>query len=193
MIRPLTLILGLVLTLATLGLGAAANGLWRADPENFRAERIVLPDATMLDKSGTPFRLRGDIGDDALVVINFSYTTCGSICPLGNQILQFVDERRDEIGREVHLLTITIDPANDTPEVMRASAEAFGASGNWHWLTAAPGVIAEILRAADASTADIESHDPVFLVGDMDTGRYFRSLSLPDADELIAMLDRFDA
>lgn len=171
----------------------AAETLWKRGPENFRETRIQFPNARMLDASERNFALRDRINGGALVVINFSYTTCESICPLGNQILQFVDERRDEVSRPVHLLTITIDPTNDTPEKMREAAAAFGASENWHWLTSSPAVISEILDAADADVADIEFHDPVFLVGEMASGRYFRSLSMPDADEIISMLRHFDA
>lgn len=162
-------------------------------PENFREASIQFPDAEMIDASAQKFALRGDIEQDAIVVMNFSYTTCDSICPLGNQILKFVDERRHEVTRPVHLLTITIDPASDTPEKMRKTADAFGASENWHWLTASPAVISRILNAADANVTDIELHDPVFLVGDMRAGRYFRSLSMPDADEILSMLSHFDA
>jgi protein SCO1/2 len=189
MIRKTVLLAALAIAaIAVLGVSTMPG----TGPENFREARIQLPDAEMLDSSARAFRLRGNIEQDALVVINFSYTTCESICPLGNQILQFVDERRNEITRPVHLLTITIDPTSDTPEKMRTAAEAFGASENWHWLTSSPAVISDILKAADANVADIEIHDPIFLVGEMDSGRYFRSLSMPDADELIRMLGHFD-
>ncbi|MFP7571402.1 SCO family protein [Marivita sp. S2033] len=177
-----------LMTLGGFGLMAVNN----TGPENFSETMIDLPDAEMQDASSNTFRLRGDIEQDALVVINFSYTTCNSICPLGNQILQFVDVRRAEVTRPVHLLTITIDPASDTPEKMRSAADAFDASRNWHWLTASPAVISDILTAADANVTDIEFHDPIFLVGEISSGRYFRSLSMPSADELIAMLGHFD-
>ncbi len=191
MIRKTALLAAVAVALtAAIGLGIAA--VKDTGPENFSQERIKFPNAKMLDTSARTFHLRGDIEQDALVVINFSYTTCESICPLGNQILQFVDERRDEVTRPVHLLTITIDPTSDTPAKMRAAAEAFGASENWHWLTSSPAVISEILKAADANVAEIEFHDPVFLVGEIETGQYFRSLSMPDADELIRILGHFD-
>lgn len=157
-------------------------------PENFSQTRIQFPNTTMLDASEQKIMLGDMLEANELVVINFSYTTCESICPLGNQILQFVDQRRAEVNRSVRLLTITIDPQIDTPEKMRAAATAFGASENWHWLTSSPTVIAEILDAADASVTDIQFHDPIFLVGEWGSGRYFRSLSMPDADEIISML-----
>ena len=179
------------LTLAAIAIGT--NAFSGSGSEYFREERIHLPDVAMIDAASKAFQLRRDVEEEALVVINFSYTTCESICPLGNQILQFVDERRDEISRPVQLLTITIDPANDTPDIMGRTAKAFGASESWHWLTSSPGGIAEILDAADADVADIELHDPIFLVGEIHSGSFFRSLSMPDADEIMKMLDHFDA
>lgn len=183
-----------ILAAAAVALVGVAFGLGTPQgPENFREARIQLPDADMIDASAQPFALRSDMEPEAIVVINFSYTTCDSICPLGNQILQFVDERRHELSRPVHLLTITIDPSSDTPEKMRNTATAFGASENWHWLTSSPAVISQVLDAAEADVADIELHDPIFLVGDMEEGRFFRSLSMPDADEIVSMLSYFDA
>ena len=185
-----------VASLAVASFAALGVALWIGaprGPENFREASIQLPDAEMIDAFAQPFALRGDIAPGAVVVINFSYTTCDTICPLGNQILQFVDERRHEVVRPVQLLTITIDPAADTPEKMRTTAEAFGASENWHWLTSSPAVISQVLDAADANAADIAFHDPIFLVGDMQAGRLFRSLSMPDADEILSMLRYFDA
>ena len=182
-----------ILAAATVAVVGVAFGFGTPEaPENFREANIQLPDADMIDASAQPFALRGDMEPEAIVVVNFSYTTCNSICPLGNQTLQFVDERRNEVGRPVHLLTITIDPAGDTPEKMRNTAAAFGASENWHWLTASPAVISQVLEAAKADVSDIELHDPIFLVGDMEEGRFFRSLSMPDADEIVSMLSYFD-
>ena len=192
MIRK-TILLSIVVAVPIAAAVVGFTTFGQSGPENFQEARIDLPDAEMLDATARAFRLRGDIDQDALVVINFSYTTCESICPLGNQILQFVDDRRSEVTRPVHLLTITIDPAHDTPGKMREAAEALGASEKWHWLTSSPAVISEILKAADANVADIEFHDPVFLVGEIGSGRYFRSLSMPDADELIRMLNSFEA
>lgn len=184
----------LVLSLAVLAT-AALGGAWalRGDGrETLRQTRIDLPDVQLIDRRDRAFRLHEALEEDALTIINFSYTTCESICPLGNQVLQFVDERRGEIARPVHLVTVTIDPQHDTPAMMRKSAEAFGASANWHWLTGQPAAIDALLRAAGANVADIQLHDPVFLVGEVRSGRFFRSLSMPDADELIAMLRHFD-
>lgn len=187
-----TVSLGALAIVFIVAIGVGIYGSVQTRPENFREARIELPNAEMLDASARTFLLRDDIEQDALVVINFSYTTCESICPLGNQILQFVDERRGEVTRPVHLLTITIDPTGDTPEKMLSAADNFGASENWHWLTSSPAVISDVLKAAGTNVADIEFHDPVFLVGEMESGRYFRSLSMPDADELISMLSHFD-
>lgn len=179
---------GLAVLIAILGTAVLTLSGAPVASDNFRQTRIELPDVELLDRHARPVKLAALLPDDALVVVNFSYTTCESICPLGNQILQFVDERRTEVGQPVRLVSITIDPTTDTPERMDAAARSFGASADWYWLTGSGAAIDRVLRSAGANVADIQLHDPIFLVGNPDSGRFYRSLSMPDADELIAML-----
>lgn len=152
--------------------------------------QITLPAITLIDHHAQPRALRGDLDTGALLVMTFTYTTCASICPIGNYIMAQVDQDVDQInGRDVRLLSITIDPSNDTPAVMAESARAFGASDRWFWLTGRPGDIRRLLQTVGAPVHDLELHDPVFLVGDAKTGQFFRTLTMPDLEELKSMLE----
>lgn len=162
-------------------------------PGNFLSQRIVLPDVTLTDQHEAPRRLRDLALPKGLIVVNFSYTTCTSICPLGNVVMQVVEERRGEVARPVTLVSITIDPQRDTPSHMRKAAEEFGAGPDWAWLTGNPADIGAVLASAGARVDDIVLHDPIFLVGDPGSGQFYRSFSMPDPDQLLALLNRFPA
>ena len=160
-----------------------------AAPANFVQNRIVLPKMTLIDHEARQHELTGELTEGALVVINFNYTTCDSICPIGNDVMARLHSQVDQVdGRPVRLLSITIDPARDTVARLNAAARQFEAGDNWLWLTGDPPDIESLLQRLDADIADIELHDPVFLVGDVASGRFYRSLSMPDAEELLAML-----
>ena len=94
--------------------------------------------------------------------------------------------------RKIRLMSITIDPATDTPELMRKAAETFGASPRWSWLTGTPAEINRLLEAFDADYANIALHDPMFLVGRVEDGRFYRSLSMPDPTDLVRIIDAMD-
>ena len=150
---------------------------------DFAVERLSTPDVELIDQNAARHRLKGALTDGRLLVINFSYTLCNSICPVGNAVMAELDGMLPP-DDSVRLLSITIDPRRDTPAMMRKAADTFGASARWLWLTGAPGEIDRLLAAFDADFADIELHDPVFLVGDLESGRFYRSLSMPVAEEL---------
>ena len=76
---------------------------------------------------------------------------------------------------------------------MRAAAEEFGASARWHWLTGNPGEVKRLLAAFDADYANIVLHDPMFLVGRVEDGRFYRSLSMPEAGDLKKIIDAMDS
>lgn len=104
-----------------------------------------VPDDPMVDQGGAKRRL-SDWRGQALAV-TFVYTRCPlpDFCPL-------MDEHFAEIAREiakdarltgrVHLVSISFDPAHDTPEVIRSHAAARGADGKvWSYLTGTPAAI----------------------------------------------------
>lgn len=159
--------------------------------DSFRSERLAVPDVTLIDQEARAHRLKGALTEGRVLVINFNYTTCETLCPLGNVVMADLDALIPP-GRDVLLMSITIDPANDTPDRMRAAAEEFGASARWSWLTGAPAEIKRLLEAFDADYANIVLHDPMFLVGRLEDGRFYRSLSMPEAEELKKIVDAME-
>jgi protein SCO1/2 len=70
-----------------------------------------------------------------VVVTNFFFTSCPSVCPRMMRNLQSVHELyRDD--KEVALVSITVDPKRDTPERLRKYAQALHAeTERWRFLT----------------------------------------------------------
>jgi protein SCO1/2 len=83
------------------------------------------------------------IGADELrgrvVVANFIYTSCTDICPLLSARMRELQERlrrENLLGSEVQLLSFSVDPSRDTPEVLRAYAARNGADPTaWRFVT----------------------------------------------------------
>lgn len=181
---------------ALICLPVAGVAFWALDRDramigDFTEDRIQMPDIALIDQNGQTRQLRGELTDGHIVVVNFNYTTCESVCPLGNDVMALLDsEPLLAAGPDVRLLSITIDPATDTPARLDRAAREFGASDRWIWLTGAPDDIGRLLDSLDANAADIRFHDPIFLVGEVGTGRFYRSLTLPDPQELSQLTAR---
>lgn len=83
------------------------------------------------DQDGKTVRLADFAGTP--IVVTFLYTTCEDTCPLTAQQIRGA---LDDLGEDVPVLAFSVDPANDTPEVLRAYAERFGADrSRWLFLT----------------------------------------------------------
>lgn len=105
------------------------------------------PEFALVDQDGDTLHseaLRG-----TLWVGSFVFTNCEDVCPLvGAQMARLRDRLADEgeLGSQVRLLSFSVDPSRDTPEVLREYAEAFGGSpaNEWAFLTGVP--VAETQR-----------------------------------------------
>ena len=99
-------------------------------------------DGEVLDSAGAAHRLF-DYMQDKIVLLSFIYTRCSDArgCPLATGVLQAVDkalQRDAALGEHVRLLTLSFDPAHDTPGVMRRYGGDHSDKGSrWRRLTTA--------------------------------------------------------
>ena len=70
-----------------------------------------------------------------ITVVDFFFTSCPSICPIMSKEMERVNDMfRDEPG--VQIMSISIDPEYDTPEILKEYAERHNATpGKWHFLS----------------------------------------------------------
>jgi len=132
----------LIATMAVAVLGTAtlswgSDGFTAFTAESARRQQVlreprVLPAAVFEDQDGQRLTLRDFAGK--LIAVEFIYTRCASICLTLGTAFRQIHERLPAAlrGREVVLLSISFDPANDTPAALKAYAGRFGADGrNW--------------------------------------------------------------
>lgn len=102
------------------------------------------PDFDLVAQDGTPLRLADLRGK--VVAVTFIFTLCPDICPmLTSNLAQVQEMLGDEFGRTVTFVSITIDPENDTAEVLADYAEAFGARpGAWFFLSGDPAALKKV-------------------------------------------------
>ena len=96
------------------------------------AVQVKYADTALLDQSGRQVRLGSDVFGDKLVVIDFAYTSCTTVCPVLTALLAQVQTQLGErLGKEVQLVTITVDPARDTPARLTEYAAKHGVKPGW--------------------------------------------------------------
>lgn len=103
--------------------------------EGIFPEPVAAPDFTLTDQDGRPVQLSSLRGK--VVLLDFIYTSCPGPCPLlSRKFSQFQKKLRERMGKEVMLLSITVDPQHDTPTVLKEYARRYEAdTSGWKFLT----------------------------------------------------------
>jgi protein SCO1/2 len=154
----------ILLTTALLG-GAA--------PEASRLAVIrPAPDFTLTTQDGATLR-RGDLRGK-VVVVSFVFTTCNGTCPATTHrmgaLAQALAQHGLFKGDRVRLLSITLDPARDTPEALRRYMRLYDADpAHWTFLTGPPAQVGKVLSAwgmwaRPAANGQLDHPSRIFLV-----------------------------
>ncbi len=93
-----------------------------------------VPNFTLTGEDGQPFRSSEQLANKVWVA-DFIFTTCHGPCPRMTAHMKRVQDATLDFA-DVELVSITIDPKNDTPEKLKEYAQRFGYdSEHWHFLT----------------------------------------------------------
>lgn len=150
-------------------------------------------DTTLLDQDGRAVHLKRDVIGRKIVVVDFVYTSCTTVCPMASAMFADLQTRLgDRVGRDVELITITVDPVRDTPAQLKAHALKFQTGPGWTWLTGSPVAVNDVLKGMGAYAADFTQHPLMVLVGDGATGGWTRFSGLPDPQRLAEHVRRLD-
>ena len=154
------------------------------------ATKMNIPDTELLDQNGKKIHFYTDLVKGQTVVINFIFTTCTTICPpLGATFARVQKELGDKVGRDVRFISISVDPATDTPERLKAWGAKFHAGEGWTFVTGNKPEVDELLRALGASSARREDHSPTVLIGNDAHGTWTRTYGLANTSQLVQIIN----
>lgn len=144
----------------------------------------------LVDQDGKTVRLYDDLLADKIVVIDAIFTTCTGICPVMSKALERIQERvGDRLGKDVHLISISIDPTTDTPERLKEYAARWHAKPGWYFLTGKQDNVDLALRKLGQIFEEKESHNAIILVGNDRTGLWKKAYGLAAHEELLAIVE----
>jgi len=135
------------------------------------------PNVTLTTHEGDEVHFFDDLIEDKVVAINFIYTRCPDTCPLETaQLVRVQKIMGDRLGKDVFFYSISIDPENDTPRVLKEYRERFGA--NWTFLTGDKNDIIELRKKLGLYIAEIQdgsnNHNVSMIIGNQATGRWMK-------------------
>lgn len=166
-----------------------------AVPDLSREERAraYFTDLPLIAQDGRELRFYSDVLKDKTVLIYMFFASCTDACPLLNaKLAQVKDLLGERAGRDILLVSLTVDPKTDTPEKLRRYAESFGAApSSWLFLTGADKNVDTIIRKLGHTAPDPAGHLSWLLLGNTAKGRWTKlppSLPEPAIAERLRLL-----
>jgi protein SCO1/2 len=147
-------------------------------------------DLTLTDQDGHALRLYDELMAGQVVVVNSFYTGCRAACPLVMSNLALLQDKAAIDGIPARFISITVDPANETPDTLQVYAQARGLKPGWHLLSGDPAMVRAALHrfGLDSDPADPSDHLNIVYIANLKTGLWKKVFAMTPPDELARIL-----
>jgi protein SCO1/2 len=156
----------------------------------------TLPNVVVQTQDGTRVRFYDDLIKGKVVLINFMFTSCTTQCPLTTANLVKVEEALGEnLGRDVAMISITVDPAVDTPAVLKKYSQRYHTKAGWYFVTGSRKDIDLIRRRLGGldNTGDKTRHTGILIYGNEATGQWAATPAMAQPKAIVRSVMRFVA
>ena len=179
-------VISLLVLLATVFPGRT---VYAASREKYKRtiEHYTVPDVTLVNQNGTKVRLRSLLKSKKVAMVDFIFTTCTTICPVLSAGFSNFQKKMGPDMKDVHLVSISIDPEHDTPQRMKEYLRRYNAKPGWDFLTGKADDIGKVLVAFQANTtSDKMYHLPLALLHSPNNNRWVRIYGLIGTSDLMS-------
>lgn len=144
-----------------------------------------VPPVRLVRDDGKAVSLPDELNDGRPVILNFIYTTCTTVCPVTSHTFEQLQEMLGEERNKVHMISISIDPEQDTPERLAAYARKYEAGPQWRHYTGTNEASLIAQRAFDVYRGDKMNHSPVTLLRAAPGKSWLRIEGFASAEDLL--------
>lgn len=156
-------------------------------------ETYAMPDVTLINQDGEKVKFRDLMQSDKPVLVDFIFCTCSTICPVLSAGFVNVQNKLGAETRTVRLVSISIDPENDKPKVMRDYLRRYRAKPGWDFLTGARKDIESVRRAFNSYRENKMSHEPLMFIRTPKGDSWTRIFGITSTEELLAEIKKAGA
>jgi protein SCO1 len=144
----------------------------------------------LLNQDGAKMRFYSDLLKGHTVVIIPFFATCTGVCPPMNRNLEKVQEALgDRLGKQVYIISISVDPVTDTPPRLKEYAAKFHAKPGWFFVTGKKENVDWALYKLGYYVEDKNNHTSIMIIGNEATGLWKKAYALAKPDELIKIVE----
>ena len=156
--------------------------------------QVKLHDRVLVDQDGRKVKFVSEVIGDRFVVIDTFFTTCFQICPILSAIfMDLQDLLGSRLGKDVVLVSLTVDPVTDIPPRLKEYAQTWNAKPGWSFLGGEKQTVDLVLTGLGLYSSDFTAHPAMFLVGDGKTGSWTRFYGFASPEQILGEIDELAA
>jgi len=147
-------------------------------------------DTILINQNGEKMRFYTDLLQGKTVIIDTFFSTCKLSClPMTRNLEKIQEALGERLGKDVYILSVTVDSEMDTPAQLKAFGDKFHARPGWYFLTGTKENVDFVLRKLGQYVDNKQDHLNVFIIGNERTGLWKKAYGLATSDELIKVVD----
>jgi len=172
--------------LAILSAATTGDAQMRRGPEFF-------PNLPVVNQNGETLKFYDDLIKDKIVIVMFIYTSCTDICPLTTARMTLIEDKLGPaVGRDIFIVSMTVDPEVDTPEKLKAYSKSFATGPGWTFVTGKPEDIRAINYRLGERSKILSDHRNEIVLGNDVTGEWQRDNVMGDLDRVVTTIREMD-
>ncbi len=144
-----------------------------------------IPDVTLVDQHGVKHNLPELLTNNKPVIVSYIFTTCTTICPVLTATLASAYNDLSETNPSPTIVSISIDPQEDTPAKLLEYAKKYGKRRDWYFLTGDPGSIEITQRSMNAYRGSKLNHAPLTYIKPPSSSHWVRIEGFTSAGALV--------
>lgn len=163
----------------------------RGKPIQVGTETKFLPDLALFDQNGRRVRFYSDLIKDKRVLISFFYTSCTYTCLMQGKVFSELQaELGERLGKEVFLISVTMDPETDTPERLKSWAVQQGVKEGWTLVTGSRDDMTKLVGHLTGNPLGrIEQHSSFIYIGNDQKNNWAAAYGLAAPKKLVKKIE----
>jgi protein SCO1/2 len=184
----------LTLTLMSVVVNAAAQTPVAKASQQPAAEQSpaqkYFTDVVLTNQNGEKVRFYSDLLKGKVVIINSFFGTCqGSCLPMNRNLAKVQEALGNRVGKDVYIISISVDPMMDTPERLKEYAAKLNARPGWYFLTGDKQNVEFALKKLGAYVDDKQNHLNILYIGNEPAGLWKKAFALAQTEDLIKVVE----
>src|SRR3569832_1345089 len=140
-------------------------------------------DVELINQNGEKMRFYSDLIQGKVVIIDSFFATCqGSCLPMNQNLAKVQEALGNRLGKDVYILSISVDPTVDTPPNLKQYAKKLQARPGWFFLTGPKENVDFVLKKLGQFVDDKQDHLNIFIIGNERTGLWKKAFGLAKSE-----------